>query len=264
MALYRIYIDEVGNHDMNVKTVTNPNEQFLTLFGVAVEREHMLRTLQPDMDMIKRHFFQTDPDEPIIFHRKDISKMRGQFHSLWDTSNRKQFGDRMLASYRHWQFTAIAVTIDKKAHLALYGEWHRPPYVYCLQVLMERYVLFLKAQKAHGDAMIEARGRREDTELAQAYNRFFLAGSSYVSSDTWQEHLTTKEIKINPKQDNIAGLQLADLLGHAAHYDVLQTYGFVPEQKAEYGREILRILRDEKYHRSNNGKIMGFGVTLLP
>ena len=24
MSLYRLYIDEVGNHDMNVATVTNP------------------------------------------------------------------------------------------------------------------------------------------------------------------------------------------------------------------------------------------------
>ncbi len=62
MALYRIYIDEVGNHDMQVKTVTDPNRQYLTLFRVAVEKDYMLNTLQPEMDIIKRMFFQQDPD----------------------------------------------------------------------------------------------------------------------------------------------------------------------------------------------------------
>jgi hypothetical protein len=263
MSLYRIYIDEVGNHDMNVRTVTDPNQQFLTLFGIAVERKHMLDVVQPEMNEIKRHYFQYDPDEPIIFHRKDIVRMRKQFRSLWDAEKRKQFGDTMLDAYERWQYVAIVVTIDKKAHLAQYGEWHHPPYVYCLKVLMERYVLFLRSRRATGDAMIEARGKREDHALAQAYNTFFLTGSSYVSAETWQTHLTTKRLKINPKRDNIAGLQLADLLAHAAHYDLLQEHGLVATQTAEYGQEITRILRQSKYHRSYQGKIAGFGMKIL-
>ena len=112
--------------------------------------------------------------------------------------------------------------------------------------------------------MIEARGKREDNELAQAYNGFFLTGSGYVSSDTWQAHLTTKHLKINPKRDNIAGLQLADLLAHAAHYDVLQEYNHIDVQQAEFGQEIAKILRATKYHRSYQGKIVGFGIKMLP
>jgi hypothetical protein len=264
MSLYRIYIDEVGNHDMRVRTVTDPNQQFLTLFGVIVEREQMLHVIQPEMDEIKRRYFQHDPDEPTIFHRKDIVRMRKQFRSLWDEGKRRQFGNTMLDAYKRWQFVAIVVTIDKKAHLAQYGEWHRPPYDYCLQVLMERYVLFLKSKRAAGDVMIEARGKKEDNDLAQAYNTFFMAGSGYVSPDTWQAHLTTRRLKINSKRDNITGLQLADLLAHAAHYDLLHEYGHVRSQTAEYGQEIAKILRQDKYHRSYQGKIAGFGMKMLP
>lgn len=264
MNLYRIYVDEVGNHDMNSMVVTTTNQQFLTLFGVVVERKQMLNVIQPEMDTIKRQYFQTDPDEPVIFHRKDIVKMTGQFRSLWDTQKRKQFGDTMLNVYARWQYATIGVTIDKKAHLMQYGEWYRPPYVYCLQVLMEQYVLFLKGKKATGDAMIEARGKKEDQELAEAYSKFFLAGSEYVSANTWQTHLTTQNLKINPKRDNIAGLQLADMLAHSAHYHILQEYGYVKVQTAEYGQEIAKILQQEKYHRSSQGKIKGFGMKMLP
>lgn len=203
MSLYRIYIDEVGNHDMQVKTVTDPNRQYLTLFGVAVEKDYMLNTLQPEMNIIKRRFFQQDPDEPIIFHRTDIANRRNQFHSLWDETKQNAFGEAMLHAYRRWQYHVMVVTIDKKAHLAQYGEWHRPPYVYCLQVLMERYILFLRGKRATGDVMIEARGKREDRELAQAYGDFFLAGSSFVSSDTWQNHLTTKRSRLTQSETTL-------------------------------------------------------------
>lgn len=264
MNLYRIYIDEVGNHDMNSTVVTTNHQQFLTLFGVVVEREQMLNVIQPEMDTIKRQYFQTDPDDPIIFHRKDIVKMTGQFRSLWDAQKRKQFGDAMLEAYARWQYATIGVTIDKKAHLMQYGEWHQPPYVYCLQVLMERYVLFLKSKNATGDAMIEARGKREDRELDEAYSKFFLAGSGYVSANTWQTYLTTQHLKINPKRDNIAGLQLADMLAHAAHYHILQEYGYIKAQTAQYGQEITKILQQDKYHRSYQGKIKGLGMKMLP
>ena len=265
MRLYRIYIDEIGNHDMQVKTVTDPNARFLILFGVIVEREYMLHTLQPEMNKIKRDFFQHDPDEPIIFHRKDMARMRGQFRSLGSREKRQRFGDTMLDAYRRWHFTSICVTIDKKTHLALYGENHRPPYNYCLHILMERYVLFLRSKHVKGDAMIEARGKREDKELSTAYNTFFLAGSGRVKSEIWQTHLTTRQLKINPKKDNVVGLQIADLLGHAAHYDNLQENSFIVEQKSDYGREISKILREEKYRRSPyDGTIIGFGMKMLP
>ena len=264
MALYRIYIDEIGNHDMQLKTVTDPNARFLTLFGVIIEREYMLHTLQPKMNQIKRDFFQHDPDEPVIFHRKDIARMKGQFHSLGNRDKRQQFGDYMLDAYRQWQFTAICVTIDKKEHLALYGEWYRSPYHYCLQVLMERYLLFLRSKQMKGDVMIEARGKKEDRDLAAAYNTFFLGGSGFIDAQVWQTHLTTKRLKINPKKDNITGLQLADLLGHAAHYDNLWENNFVSEQTSDYGREISKLLRGTKYHRSSSGTIAGFGMKKLP
>lgn len=262
--LYRIYIDEVGNHDMSFHTVTNLNQRYLTLFGVIVERDYMLHTLQPAFNEIKRAFFQHDPDIPIIFHRKDMVKKRDVFRKLWEKEVCDLFDQQMLQAYEQWLYTALGVTIDKKQHLALYGEWYKEPYEYCLQVLVERYILFLKQNQARGDVMIEARGKREDKILKQAYSNFFLAGSGYISAQTWQKHLTTKQIKINPKRDNVCGLQLADLLAHAAHYDILQAYGHVEQQKAPYGRKIAKILRQSKYHRSQTGQIKGYGMKLLP
>ncbi len=63
MSLYRIYIDEVGNHDLI--HADDPNQRFLSLTGVILESAYTLRVLQPEMDQIKRDFFQSDPDEDI-------------------------------------------------------------------------------------------------------------------------------------------------------------------------------------------------------
>ncbi|MBX7235183.1 MAG: hypothetical protein K1X65_12395 [Caldilineales bacterium] len=45
MALYRIYVDEVGNHDMT--HADDPNQRFLSLTGVILESGYIAQTLQP-------------------------------------------------------------------------------------------------------------------------------------------------------------------------------------------------------------------------
>ena len=125
--LHRIYIDEVGNHTM--KESLDENERFLTLFGVITNGHHMLNVIQPDVQRIKQTFFQKDPDEPIIFHRKDIVRYKGVFSSLYgDKVKRQEFADTMLAMYSKWEYTTIIVTIDKRKHLQNYSVWRYEPY----------------------------------------------------------------------------------------------------------------------------------------
>jgi len=58
MSLYRIYVDETGNHDMT--HADDPNQRFLALTGVILESEYNTAALKPEMDAIKRQFFQKD------------------------------------------------------------------------------------------------------------------------------------------------------------------------------------------------------------
>jgi hypothetical protein len=51
MSLYRVYIDEVGNHDL--VHADDPNQRFLGLTGVILESEYTLRVLRPEMERIK-------------------------------------------------------------------------------------------------------------------------------------------------------------------------------------------------------------------
>jgi len=262
--LQRLYIDEVGNHAINESLPEN--ERYLTLFGVWTSFDSMVNTIQREMADIKLEFFQADPDTPVIFHRKDIARFRGPFAILYkDKDLRLRFGDRMLKAYEDWQYTVAAVTIDKLEHLKKYRVWRHAPYHYCLEVLLERYVLALQAEGRRGDVMIEARNPTLDGKLKASFRRIYEDGTSQLPPELMQSHLTSSEIKLKKKSANIAGLQLADLLAHPAFYDVLVEFGILEKQESEYGRKVSSILNSSKYHRNHStGEIRGYGKKLLP
>lgn len=62
--------------------------------------------------------------------------------------------------------------------------------------------------------MAEARGGAEDRTLKESYSRTFERGAWQFAAEKIQAALTSRELKLKPKSQDIAGLQLADLLGH--------------------------------------------------
>ncbi len=263
MSLYRIYIDEVGNHDLT--HADDPNQRYLSLTGVILESQYTLNILQPEMTLIKREFFQHDPDEQIIFHRKELVNKKPPFHSLRDSNTEQRFNDVLLGALARWDYHVITVAIDKKTHRDQYLTWRYHPYHYCIEALLERFVLFLHYHGCRGDVMIEKRGGKEDEKLNKSYARLFENGTDYITSERMQECLTSKELKMRDKSANITGLQLADLIAHPSRRDVLIEYGLLVDNRDIFGNRISKILRQSKYLRDNKtGKITGFGMKLLP
>lgn len=263
MALYRIYIDEVGNHDMS--HADDPNQRFLSLTGVILESEYTLHTLLPEMDVIKRTYFQTDPDEGVIFHRKELVNKRPPFQSLRNAETEQKFNTDLLTALARWDYRVVTVVIDKKAHRDRYQVWHHHPYHYCLSVLLERYVLFLHYGDHRGDVMIEGRGGKEDTKLKESYRRLFERGTDNIPPERWQPRLTSGELKVKPKSANISGLQLADLIAHPSRREVLIERQLVFDTRDIFGDQVCAILRQSKYLRDRRtGRIIGYGTKLLP
>ena len=94
MTLYRLYVDEVGNHDLT--HADDPNERFLSLTGVLLESDHTLHVFNPEVDQLKRRFFQRDPDEPVILHRKELVNKVPPFEALRDSQVEKDFNTDLL------------------------------------------------------------------------------------------------------------------------------------------------------------------------
>lgn len=263
MGLYRLYIDEVGNHEM--KHADDENHRFLSLTGVIVESNYCRDVLNPEMEGIKRKFFQSDPDIPVIFHRKDMINKREPFQRLQDPLVETEFNHDILNSLERWDYRVITVVIDKKAHRDQYVVWHFHPYHYCLAVMLERYILFMHYGNHTGDVMIEARGTEEDNKLKDSFRNLYANGNHNIRAQRWQFRLTSKEIKIKPKTANICGLQLADLIAHPSRREILIEKGLKTSDTNVFGDQISAILRESKYHRHGvTGQIEGFGKKLLP
>lgn len=201
---YRIYIDEVGNPDL--ESSDNPNHRFLSLTGVIIELGHVETTVFPQMEALKTRHFRSHPDDPIILHRKEMVN-------------------------------------------------HKHSYHYCLAILMERYFFFLNERSAKGDVMAESRGGKEDLRLKASFAKLWEEGSEYISSERFHAVLTSKQLKVKAKANNVAGLQLADLLAHPSRNEMLQEKGFLDAGLRPFGREIVRILQGKYYQRG--GKVYG-------
>ena len=69
--------------------------------------------------------------------------------------------------------------------------------------------------------MTESRGRREDRELKEDFRRFMIEGPNTPDVQEALRSVTSNQIKLNLKTDNITGLQLADLLAYPSQRGIL-------------------------------------------
>jgi hypothetical protein len=65
-----MYVDEVGNSDL--ASSENPLHRFLSLTGIIIDLNYVSCILYPQMERLKSEYFDSHPDDPVIFHRKDL------------------------------------------------------------------------------------------------------------------------------------------------------------------------------------------------
>ena len=70
---FRIYIDEVGNPDL--ESSDDPNHRFLSLTGIILELEYVEKVVHTQMEDLKKEFFRHHPDEPVIFSPQRNAQM---------------------------------------------------------------------------------------------------------------------------------------------------------------------------------------------
>lgn len=259
--MYRLFIDEVGNADLIHSD--NPNNRYLCLTGIIIDLDHEKRVIYPRLEEIKRKCFGHDPEmNSVILHRKEIIHKSGKFVGMESKETERLFNYELLSLLVDVDYQVICVVIDKQEFVNRYQVWVKHPYHYCLEVLVEKYVLWLKSKKETGDVLIEARGGKEDTRLKQAYSRLYACGTSFVDSNTFQKCLSSKEIKIKLRQQIFRDCKLPICL-RMFKFCYNRKNGF--EQNENFGAQIVKVLLDNnKICRSPNGKIDGYGIKFLP
>jgi hypothetical protein len=237
---FRMYVDEVGNPDL--ESSDNINHRFLSLTGVILDLEFVQKALYPEMEDLKSRYFNSHPDDPVIFHRKEMVNYQCPFEVLKNELTRKQFDSELLECLKRWNYTVISVCIDKKNHKETYRTWRYDPYHYCMALLLERYIFYLEQTKSVGDVMAESRGGKEDRKLKDSFLNLWEKGTDYILPIRLQNVLTSKNLKVKSKTNNISGLQLADLVAHASRNEILFENGVKEITIAPFAEKIIYIL----------------------
>lgn len=257
---YRLYVDESGDHAYcNLDHVAH---RFLALLGVWFRQPEAYTEFADQLEEMKRTLFGPRPDKPVILHRSDIINRKGVFGLLCDDAIRQRFDTALLKVITDARFTLVCVVIDKKSHNDRYASpFH--PYHYCLAAMLERYTGWLNLCNAIGDVMAESRGKEEDLQLAQSYRRFYEAGTQWHRHEAIKRALTTKEIKLERKRANIAGLQLADVLAHPIKRHCLVHHGVIPDSGDDFGKEVVAAVMDKFNRQVYQNRIDGYGRVWL-
>lgn len=261
MPKYRMYIDEVGN----AQPCRHPNDEnarYLSLTGVIVSLDYSRDNLHPQLEGLKKSYFNSHPDDPIIFHRKQLIQRNQPFDSLRDDCIREAFFYEFFELISQADYQVVTAVVDKIALQQRHGDNAWEPYHFALEILAERYVRFLSScPESVGDLMVESRNSGQDRDLKLSFARICNKGTYYCTAQDIGKFITSKEIKIRPKTSNIAGLQLADLLAHPSAISIIRENTREPWIH-EYGNRIVEILNRDKYRRDGN-TIKGIGRKLI-
>ncbi len=255
----RMFVDENG-HQALKGDLSLPDRRFLCLTGVIMPIDEHDNTLTPRLNALKSKYFG---DTNIVLHRREIINGTGNFASLQDSDVRAEYNKEFLSIVSEVKYRVISVVIDKMTLYNMYGHRAQDPYGLALEYLMQRYLYWLQAADFKGDILAESRGGGEDIVTKRTYNDIYL-GKGFISLENASRYLTSSQIKLKKKSDNIAGLQFVDLISHPARRFILAKNGLsVNTKKSSYEEQIVRILIDRKFRRKD-GSIEGCGVVLYP
>jgi len=239
---YLIFVDESGDHGLDR---IDPAYPVFVLAFCIVRKDHYARVLQPLVTEFKfRHFGH----DQVILHEREIRKDLGPFSILRDPGRKVAFIDELTGLVESAEMAVVASVIRKDR---LVGQYVRPqnPYEVALGFGLERVQMWLNRRGAMGatPVIMECRGRREDAELELEFRRI-CAGANFAGEPM---HF---EPRFVPKQANVPGLQIADLIA--------RPIGRVVLDPAQVNRAYEVI--EKKMDRNPSGYVRGWGLKVFP
>ena len=203
---YIAFIDECGDHSMSI---IDPDFPVFVLAMVVVKRTIYVQSLLPLISRLKLRFWN---HEGVNLHSRDIRKAIGDFEFMMNPELRKQ----MLAEIEQVMsadFTLFITAIHKKRHQECYGTNAQNPYEVALKFTLECVVHYMRDKSILTlPITAEARGKREDHQLAASFNNFACNGTEHLSSNEMRQFRFP--LTFRKKSQNIAGLQVADLCAY--------------------------------------------------
>ena len=237
-----VFVDESGDHGL---TAVNRDFPLFALAFCVFPKAAYTNEVTPALRRLKLITFGHDL---VVLHEHDIRKKAGAF-AMMSREPREAFLDALSRVIEAAPFTLVAVVIDKRG-LRLENAATANPYHLALQFGLERvFRLLLKrgqvARLTH--FIVEARGKREDTELELEFRRICEGGNGLGQTLPFR-------LVMADKRTNSEGLQIADMVARPVALSVLR-----PGQP----NRAMAIL-DGKLWRGLDGRVEGHGLKCFP
>ena len=240
-----LFLDESGDHNL---TKIDPQYPVFVLGGVIVERNYAEGPLQAALDEFKREVLG---NANIILHTADITRNRNGFERMKEAAFRRLFLRRLNSLMRSLSYSVVACVIRKDHYIGRYGATAIDPYLLGFDVLVERFCWEMGQVSSGGVIIAERREATLDRLLEAAWSKQRISGTRYMRASQINSRITGLEIRA--KQDNIAGLQLADLVVSPIGRHIL----------GKPDREDWSIV-EEKLWRNARAGHLGEGLTIIP
>jgi hypothetical protein len=239
-----MFLDESGNHGL-IKI--DPLYPVFILGGVIVDREYAEGELADRVRRFKLDLFGRDD---LILHTADITRNTNGFERLKEPAFRERFYRGINTLMQDLEYKVVACVIKKDAHLAQYGLGAIDPYMLSLDILVERFCFELDFADTSGVIVAEKRGPLLDRELDIAWLNLKIRGTGYVQAQQIEDRIDA--LVSRHKRENIAGLQLADL--------VVSPIGRHVIGKPDH--DDWKIIKSKL--RRRGGRYRGAGLVVLP
>ena len=246
MSEHLVFLDESG--DDNLEKIA-PDYPIFVLGAVIIEKDYHATTAVREFADFKAGTGHMTPGQ--IFHTVDMLRNQKGFEFLKNEAVRKSFYEGLNDLISRTDFTLVTAILDMPKAVKKWGLQQRTPYIYLMQLLLERIYFCLRGR---GTAQVLAESRRPHLDaLIRGEFLRVKGGATVIRPATLMQRMFPEEIRFLPKSAN-PGAELADLLT-------------TPVGRAYLNRPSpisADVIRDKSYKRASDGKIEGWGRIVQP
>jgi hypothetical protein len=240
-----MFLDESGDH--NLETI-DPQYPVFVLAGVVLDKDCAENVLPAKLTQFKKKLFG---HSGIVLHTADITRNRNGFEQLKEPEFRHLFYTEINALIDSIKFKVIACAIKKDEHLKRYSISAIDPYMLSLHILVERFCFELGNTTDSGLIVAERRGPTFDHELELAFLNLKIQGTRFLQGSQIEKRIVG--LNMRKKSENIAGLQLADLVATPIGRHII----------GKKDHKDYRII-ESKFRQDKKGCHEGYGLVVLP
>lgn len=240
-----LFLDESGDHNL---IVIDKNFPVFVLGGCLIDEKYHKDKVLPLLNKFKTDLFGHDD---IVLHFRDYARSVNGFEKMRDIKFREKFYKGLNELLGRIDFTLLACIIDKNRHIEKYELRATDPYLLSLEVLVEKFTIYLRENNDKGMIIAESRSAQLDNELNLAYLGLKINGTRFIKAKEIIERIA--DFHIRKKEENVAGLQIID--------SIVSPIG---RKYLGYKEYLDYKVIESKFRKNKEGNYMGFGLVILP